>query len=370
MASAATVAAAWLCFLLAFLLDSAESFAAPPSNCKGIRYDHILYSVNSHDGYDGRGYERRSFLTKTASIVGIATVAPTIAIANESSPATATPPLDSNSFAPGNYDGLLDLPPITPGCVRLYLCRHGQTENNRLGLVQGSRVDPSLNGNGNEQARRLGLAVSRLKGRDAVPKVAVHSNLRRARETAEVLTSTATAKDKKSSLKIYGELPSLGEVDFGSLEGKDVKVFRRSMRITYAAWSFGDIDKRISGGESGREVLERVVISLEELSKMAVSSSKTSSILAVSHSAYLKILISLVADNPLAESVLWKIQNTSVNVVDVNVEGKRRVVTSSSGLFGGELVDKLRGSNGIHLDMPEAHLIRRNEARHLEGMDV
>ena len=57
---------------------------------------------------------------------------------------------------------------------------------------------------------------------------------------------------------------------------------------------------------------------------MAVSSSKTSSILAVSHSAYLKIIISLVDDNPLAESVLWKIQNTSVNVVDVNVEEKEQ----------------------------------------------
>jgi len=239
----------------------------PPSNCNGIQYDHKPYSVNYHDGYDGRGYERRSFLTKTASIVGLATMAPTIAIAKESSLATATPPLDSNSFAPGNYNGLLDLPPLTPGCVLLYLCRHGQTENNRLGLVQGSRVDLSLNRNGNEQARRLGLVVSRLKGCDDVPKVAVHSNLCRARETVEMFTSTAsaTAKDKNPTLKIYGELPSLEEVDFGSLEGKDFKVFQSSMHNKYAAWLFGDINKQISGGESRREVLE--CISLEELSK-------------------------------------------------------------------------------------------------------
>ena len=54
---------------------------------------------------------------------------------------------------------------------------------------------------------------------------------------------SATAKDKNPTLKIYGELPSLEEVDFGSLEGKDVKVFRSSMRNTYAAWLFDDIDK-------------------------------------------------------------------------------------------------------------------------------
>ena len=50
--------------------------------------------------------------------------------------------------------------------------------------------------------------------------------------------------------------------------------------------------------------------------QMAVSSSKTSSILVVSHSAYRRIIISLVADNPSAESMLWKIQKTSVNIVE------------------------------------------------------
>merc|ERR1719203_1819503 len=106
---------------------------------------------------------------------------------------------------------MIDLPPITPGCVRLYLCRHGQTENNRLHLVQGARIDPSINGNGLEQAQRLGMAVSRLIKSisipGAVPKLAVHSNLRRARETAEVLTSTAASQSpssNESTLKIYG----------------------------------------------------------------------------------------------------------------------------------------------------------------------
>lgn len=39
-----------------------------------------------------------------------------------------------------NLHCLSDLPPILPYSVRLYLCRHGQTEYNRLKLIQGSRI--------------------------------------------------------------------------------------------------------------------------------------------------------------------------------------------------------------------------------------
>jgi len=174
----------------------------------------------------------------------------------------------------------------------------------------------------------------------------------------------------ESKLKVYGVLPSLQEIDFGSFEGKDVNSCKREMMQTFASWSIGNIDARTGGeGESGREVLVRAVQALEELANIASSTSTTqsSSILAVSHSTYLRVLLSLANDSPLAETALWKIENGSVNVVDVNIEGKRRLRT---GIFGGALVDRLRGNNELHLDMPEAHLIRRNEVRHLEGLDV
>ncbi len=286
----------------------------------------------------------------------------------------------SNPVIGGNFDCLLDLPPITKGCARLYLCRHGQTENNRLHLVQGARVDPPINERGHEQARRLGLAVSKLllsSNHDTIPHLAVHSKLRRARETAEVLTSTAsshsTASFNDSKLKVFGELPYLQEVDFGSLEGKDVNSCKREMMQTFANWSIGNIDARAGGeGESGREVLVRAVQALEDLAKMASTSSTSSSTLsssslstlAVSHSTYLRVLLSLANDSPLAESALWKIDNCSVNIVDVNIEGKRRL---SSGVFGGTVIDRLRGNDELP-DMPEASLIRRNEVRHLEGL--
>ena len=295
----------------------------------------VVTSFSCHDVC----HERRTFL-QTLLVMGLP---PSNAIED----ASYLPPLSAN----GNFDCLLNLPPITPGCVRLYLCRHGQTEFNRWHKVQGARIDPPINENGREQAKRLGLAVSKLiTNRDTFPHCAVHSTLCRARETAEVVTATALSHLKDDSpIKVYG-LPSLKEVDFGSLEGMtdSDNTFRMAMTKTYANWSIGNIDSRTGdGGESGREVLQRAVKSLDELAKLAVSSS-SSSILAVSHSTYLRILLSMVSDKPLAESALWKIENGSVNIVDVNVEHKRQMITS--------------------IDMPQAHLIRLNEVRHLQGI--
>lgn len=147
------------------------------------------------------------------------------------------------------------------------------------------------------------------------------------------------------------------------------------MMSTFASWSIGDVDKRLADGESGRDVVIRAVQALEELSKLAVSSSATGppSILAVSHSTYLRVLISLVNDSPLAQSAFMKINNGSVSVVDVNINGKTRGVNLGSGLFGGGRGLGLlpRGKSGdVDIVMPEAFLIRTNEVRHLNGMEV
>jgi broad specificity phosphatase PhoE len=125
--------------------------------------------------------------------------------------------------------------------------------------MQGARVDPPINSNGYEQAQRLGIAVARLRDNDDshAPTLVEHSKLLRAKETAFVLTSLAKSSSKRNQqlpLQVYGEVPSLGEVYFGSLEDMDVKSARTIMMSTFASWTMGDIDKRAGGGgESGRE---------------------------------------------------------------------------------------------------------------------
>ena len=98
----------------------------------------------------------------------------------------------------------------------------------------------------------MGIAVARLRDADIshAPTLVEHSKLLRAKETALVLTSLAITSSKQNQQlpsQVYGEVPSLGAVDFG-------KSARTEVMSTFASWAMGDIDKRAGGGgESGRE---------------------------------------------------------------------------------------------------------------------
>lgn len=64
--------------------------------------------------------------------------------------------------------------------VRVYIVRHGETQENRDGVIQGQR-DTSLNATGLEQARMVGEAL-----KDAKLGVAFSSDLSRAVKVREI----------------------------------------------------------------------------------------------------------------------------------------------------------------------------------------
>lgn len=150
---------------------------------------------------------------------------------------------------------LLDLPPYDPkSTVRLYLCRHGETENNRLNIIQGARIDPPINGNGLQQAKLLGLALSNAS---LTPSLVVYSPLLRAKQTAQVVTEQLLARKCSKSIRIRMRLlKDLAEVDFGSMaEGAPVSQYRSELISLYGSWALGNLSARMpGGGESGYEV--------------------------------------------------------------------------------------------------------------------
>jgi hypothetical protein len=182
------------------------------------------------DSTDHGVFDRRSFL-------GTCLVVPLVLVPDESSSAEVQP----------NLHCLLDLPPIPENSVRIFLCRHGQTENNRLRKVQGARVDPPINDNGILQATNLGKALSLI---NPCPQSFFSSNLKRAKMTSEI---AANQIDPTIAPK---QLSSLAEVDFGpAAEGQSIAIAKVGMEATAAAWAVGKIDYRPSeGGDSGRDV--------------------------------------------------------------------------------------------------------------------
>jgi len=279
-------------------------------------------SLASPSSSTEKKYSRRSLLKSASSSLMISSMFPF-----SSMPATAETQftgIDTKTMLTSSSDSLckkdelkclLDLPPVKDGnIVRIFLCRHGQTEYNRLGLVQGARIDPTLNENGRLMANRLGIALSMLQHQNyGTPKIVLHSSLQRAKETAQIasfalsnyhaeidtLTSTSTFNNQimqtsacypndmdikqmfisddsspQLSTKLsLDTLSSLGEIDFGPVsEGKSTNIARSAIYETYGAWATGLIDTvQDGGGESGRSVLTRAAYTIHKLAEIGSS---------------------------------------------------------------------------------------------------
>lgn len=143
---------------------------------------------------------------------------------------------------------------IPPG-RRLWLIRHGETDWNVEGRLQGQRDIP-INATGRAQARRNGTVLASLLaagGRDAAGLDWVASPLSRARETMEILR-VAIGLDPAG----YRLDPRLLEISFGAWEGSTLPELKRSDPAGHAArkadkWGFVP-----PGGESYEMLSRRI----------------------------------------------------------------------------------------------------------------
>jgi broad specificity phosphatase PhoE len=258
-------------------------------------------------------------------------------------------------------DCLLDLPPKPPHVVRLYLCRHAQTENNRRHIVQGSRVDPPLNSNGVLMAERLGAALS---GNQQPLTHIYHSPLLRARQTAEIAASQFKNRPQTQLL------PDLAEIDFGPAAEGQKEPRPKALEI-YRQWSIGRIDERPPGGESCRDVMERCSAALSAMVTPFRDSSKTDGghIAAVTHSAYLRMMLALAQGIiPLVSVVTTQPQaNANINVLDIDITATVRR-DAQSAIFGGSVLSQ--APKDFSLVIPRTTMLRVNEIRHLEGLPL
>lgn len=128
---------------------------------------------------------------------------------------------------------------------KIFIIRHGETDFNRLGIVQGSGVDSSLNEMGRRQAQ---LFFERY--REHPFEAVITSKLRRTRETV------APFLDRGLPHLSYAEI---NEMSWGEHEGKKgtPESIAEYQRIK-DGWALGQIDGRIGGGESAREMGQRL----------------------------------------------------------------------------------------------------------------
>jgi broad specificity phosphatase PhoE len=181
---------------------------------------------------------------------------------------------------------------------KLHLIRHGETEWNRDGRIQG-HSDPPLSAAGREQARALAERLA------AEPIGELwSSDLRRALETAEPL-ATQLALDIRVS-------PALRERSFGVNEGRvAAEVAAELGTVAGTAW-LGP-DDRHPEGESLRELYERMAAFLDAL----LAESPTDEIALVTSGGPVRVGTAHLAREPV-ETLVWRaVGNCSVTTVEV-----------------------------------------------------
>lgn len=149
----------------------------------------------------------------------------------------------------------------------LILWRHGQTDHNLAGRVQG-QIDIALNKTGLTQAAQASPALAALE-----PTRIVSSPLSRARATAQALAQL-TGLDVEVD-------PDLAERSFGTWEGLTGEDIKLGWPREYRVWRAGG-DPTGVGVETRAQVAARVGGALERL---AAAASSGGAVVAVAHGA-------------------------------------------------------------------------------------
>lgn len=182
----------------------------------------------------------------------------------------------------------------------LYFVRHGETEYNRLRIMQGRRINSSLNGTGRRQARALAERFQDLRF-DAV----YTSAMNRTMETARPVLKTGLDAPVR-------QLSDLDEMCWGVYEGEPASDRLRAMLDDmYERWGRGEFDYRVEEGESIIDVQNRCVRAVEHI----VEAHAGETVLVVTHGRLLRVLLSTILDFGLDQMNDIDHANTGVNVV-------------------------------------------------------
>ncbi len=189
--------------------------------------------------------------------------------------------------------------------THLLLVRHGETDYNRNGVIQGSRDIP-LNEQGRRQAEALAESLKQVK-----INAACSSGLSRAYETARIVVGSRPIKVTK--------FPELNEMSFGKYEGRSDEEVQRIFSQKHAAWARGELDIGFQDGENPSQVLQRA----DSRMRRIVHDHPGQTVLVVTHGRLMRILLFNWLSLEPSQMDDFAIPNTSVyhlSVVDGRAE--------------------------------------------------
>ena len=135
---------------------------------------------------------------------------------------------------------------------KIYLIRHGQTDFNLKGIVQGCGIDSSLNATGQSQANAFYQVYKHIK----FDKVYT-STLQRSIQSVQKFIDLGLPHEK---------LEGLNEINWGTREGQEITPEEDAYyHQVIKSWQEGRVDLPIEGGESPMDVAAKQKPALEHI---------------------------------------------------------------------------------------------------------
>lgn len=186
---------------------------------------------------------------------------------------------------------------------KIYLLRHGETDYNKTGVVQGSGVNSSLNKNGFKQAKLFHDAY-----KDFPFDVVYTSSLKRTIQTVQRFIDKGVP---------HIILPALNEISWGKAEGVPFNDETNNNYLgTIEAWKKGRIDLAFEGGETPLELKARQEKAIEQI----LENDKAFHVLVCMHGRALKIMLAWLLDFHIKDMDNFQHENLSLYILNFNGE--------------------------------------------------
>jgi len=187
--------------------------------------------------------------------------------------------------------------------LNLYIVRHGETEWNKRGIMQG-HLNSDLTNLGKNQAKKLSKSLSHINF-----EAVYTSTLSRAINTTQIILGNKENKIIQSEL--------IKEIDMGIWQGMEKQIVNKNYpeHIENFWKNPHKYDYNLIKGESYSALYNRVQIFLNSI----YDKFENGNILIVSHGVTIKAILNTILKKPIEE--FWEgdfILNTSVSLIKMN----------------------------------------------------
>lgn len=183
----------------------------------------------------------------------------------------------------------------------VFLCRHGESDYNREGRIQGDSDFAKLTGHGVRQSELLKKRLDKKKF-DAM----YSSPLRRSMETSHIV--------RPNGMDILTD-KGLKERDFGEFEGRVWEQVEEDIRNEYRATR--ELPG-VKGAESSEEMQKRVWACFREI----IKENKGKKVLVMTHGGFIAVVMAIITNTPLRLRGRFQTDNGSITVINYDGEDK------------------------------------------------